>query len=71
MEKKRISGNAVGVLQTRRSIEKVLEWENSRLYHKVRPERSNRWSCVELCSNTIKPCALLYLFAVVFALETK
>lgn len=37
---RRTSADAIVVSQTRRSIEKVLEWENSRLYHKVRHEQS-------------------------------
>lgn len=46
---RRISADAIVVSQTRRSIEKVLEWENSRLYHKVRYEHSRTSSCVEMC----------------------
>lgn len=48
---RRISADAIVVSQTRRSIEKVLEWENSRLYHKVRYMNigglGNVWKCAK------------------------
>lgn len=34
----RVPSNVTVILQMRRSIEKLLEWENSRLYHKVSSE---------------------------------
>lgn len=56
-------------LQTRRSIEKLLEWENSRLYHKVSSDM-----CVLIVNlgHAINISDLYcILFAVMFALETK
>lgn len=39
--------------QTRRSIQKLLEWENNRLYHKVRMPASSLlapvWNCFTVC----------------------
>lgn len=56
-------------LQTRRSIEKLLEWENSRLYHKV---SSNMCVLIVNLRHAVKMSDLYCtLFAVVFALETK
>lgn len=63
-----ILSNVAVVFQMRRSIEKLLEWENSRLYHKVSSEGMNGYvyiNCVVLT------CIYCTLFAVVFALETK
>lgn len=37
----------LSMFQTRRSIEKLLEWENSRLYHKVRGEDVNELYALE------------------------
>lgn len=63
----------------RRSIEKLLEWENSRLYHKVCAKGVNR--CINVGylfdiffkKNKLQQllCFLYALFAVVFALEAQ
>lgn len=71
----RISSNLTSVIQTRRSMEKVLDWENSRLYHKVSSESVNKYGCAYLVCSCIILLNVLelscILFVAVLALETK
>lgn len=64
----------------RRSIEKLLEWENSRLYHKVGAQDVNQYAHMgypfdiffKSNNNNKNHSAFLYaFFAVVFALEAQ